>query len=427
MESMEDDEEGHHHGNETSDSNETSSGNETEDDDHHDEHEHALETALNQHLFDEADTDNNSLLNVSELETFIEMLDPADDHMNADMMVDIYLSVFDENDDGQLSHDEFAEMAEAMEDEDGHDEHHHSNETSSNETSDDDHDAMIEMMFAMYDANNDSSINATELHAMMNMMMEEDHHEAAYATLHVEEEGDYGIALPPGVNLHILMGDEHEGHGHDDGHDGHGGEDAHDEDEEGNDDEDGHDEHGDEDALDYDPHSWLNPIAYSAQLDIVIDAMKTAFPDGAASFQTNADAYNTQLVELDLAFIAAFGDGGSCDEKGAEKTVVANHNAYSYIAVRYDIEFKTVHGLDPEGEPSPEDLAEVVEQIEDKGLTVLYVEEYTDLASIQSIVDETGVTIQTLYTMEMAPSDAGDDYLSVMNKNLDALVAGIGC
>ena len=45
MESMEDDEEGHHHGNETSDSNDTSSGNETEVDDHHDEHEHALETA----------------------------------------------------------------------------------------------------------------------------------------------------------------------------------------------------------------------------------------------------------------------------------------------------------------------------------------------------------------------------------------------
>ena len=46
------------------------------------------------------------------------------------------------------------------------------------------------------------------------MMMEEDHHEAAYA--YVEEEGDYG-GPPQGVNLHILMGGEHEGHGHDDG------------------------------------------------------------------------------------------------------------------------------------------------------------------------------------------------------------------
>ena len=33
----------------------------------------------------------------------------------------------------------------------------------------------------------------------------------------------------------------------------------------------------------------------------------------------------------------------------------------------------------------------------------------------------------TLYTMEMAPMDANDDYLSLMNKNLDNLKAGLGC
>jgi ABC-type Zn uptake system ZnuABC Zn-binding protein ZnuA len=29
--------------------------------------------------------------------------------------------------------------------------------------------------------------------------------------------------------------------------------------------------------------------------------------------------------------------------------------------------------------------------------------------------------------MEMAPSDSSDDYLSMMTKNLDNLVSGIGC
>jgi ABC-type Zn uptake system ZnuABC Zn-binding protein ZnuA len=57
----------------------------------------------------------------------------------------------------------------------------------------------------------------------------------------------------------------------------------------------------------------------------------------------------------------------------------------------------------------------------------LFVEEYTDQSSVQSIVDETGVEIKILYTMEMAPSDSSDDYLSMMTKNLDNLVSGIGC
>ena len=112
---------------------------------------------------------------------------------------------------------------------------------------------------------------------------------------------------------------------------------------------------------------------------------------------------------------------------GHEKTVAANHNAYSYLAVEYGIQFMTVHGLDPEGEPSPEDVAKVVDFINEEGITVLFVEEFTDQSSVQSIVDETGVEIQILYTMEMAPSDSSDNYMTMMTKNLENLISGIGC
>ena len=110
-----------------------------------------------------------------------------------------------------------------------------------------------------------------------------------------------------------------------------------------------------------------------------------------------------------------------------DRTVAANHNAYSYLAYRYDIDFVTVHGLDPEGEPSAEDVVKVVDRIKEDSINVLFVEEYTDQSSVQSIVDETDVDIQILYTMEMAPSDPSDDYLSMMNKNFDSLEAGMAC
>ena len=34
-----------------------------------------------------------------------------------------------------------------------------------------------------------------------------DDHHVAFATLHVEEEGDYGFALPSGIEYFILMGE----------------------------------------------------------------------------------------------------------------------------------------------------------------------------------------------------------------------------
>ena len=86
-----------------------------------------------------------------------------------------------------------------------------------------------------------------------------------------------------------------------------------------------------------------------------------------------------------------------------------------------------MHGLDPEGEPSPQDIIKVTEAINEKGITVLFVEEYTNQNAVNSIVEDTGVSIEILYTMEMAPSDVNDDYLSMMNKNLNNLVDGIGC
>ena len=247
---------------------------------------------------------------------------------------------------------------------------------------------------------------------------EEGHHEVGAVVIHIEVEGDYGFALPNDVELFVLMGE--------------GGHDDHDDHDDHSDEEDEHNDEGgeihaddDEEVFNYDPHSWLSPLAFEAQVNVVLEKLMMTFPDGNTVFTENAEAYNLQLGALDDSFNAAFGEDGTC--AGQEKTIVANHNAYSYMSVQYDIKIISLHGLDPEGEPSPQDIANVVEHINEEGITVLFVEEYTDQTAIDSIVQETGVTIEILYTMEMSPSDANDDYMSMMNKNLDNLVDGIGC
>ena len=104
------------------------------------------------------------------------------------------------------------------------------------------------------------------------------------------------------------------------------------------------------------------------------------------------------------------------------------------MANRYDLEFITVHGVDPEGEPTAEDIAMAVEYIQEEGVSVFFIEEYTSPDAVKSIVDQTtsstmpsGVSIQYLYTMELPPSNSDDDYLSLMQKNLVNLKAGLGC
>jgi len=423
--------------------------NETSDDDEHDRDEHSpLEEALEDYMaemlmtmFNESDADNSGGLSLEELEHFIEDIDAMEDEDIGMPDGGFIVGAFDEDSDNMLSFEEFSEMM-GMEHDHEDNGTHDENESAEEEVME----AMMEMMFNMSDANGDGFLNASEVEMMFEMMDDEDDHEEGlgFIHVHIEREGDYGIALPAGVELHVLSEGGHEGHDHDEHahdeedehHDEEEGE-HHDEEEgehhdeeEGGHDEDDHDDHGDGEALAYDPHSWLSPMAFAAQVDVVVGVMSTAFPDGADTFRANGDAFKAELNTLDDGFKAAFGESGTC----TSNSVSANHNAYTYIADAYDIEFVTVHGLDPEGEPSAADIAEVVERIGEDEITVFFVEEYTDASAVESLVQQTvsddlpnGVTVLTLYTMEMAPMDASDDYLSLMNKNLDNLKTGLGC
>ena len=158
--------------------------------------------------------------------------------------------------------------------------------------------------------------------------------------------------------------------------------------------------------------------------------MVVQYPELEETFRANAASYSDELDSIHQGFEGAFGANGICENN----LVVANHNAYSYMGQRYDINFVTVHGLDPEGEPSAADIEEVVEEIEEEGLTVLFVEEYTDRDAVQSIVQQTvsddlpnGISVEYLYTMELPPIDSTDDYISLMNANLANLKTGLSC
>ena len=179
-----------------------------------------------------------------------------------------------------------------------------------------------------------------------------------------------------------------------------------------------------DEEFDYDPHSWLDPLAYKTQVGVVLDALIAAFPSGEAAFTVNAAAYMAQLDSLHSDFDSAFGSTNTC----TGSSIAANHNAYAYMAQRYNLEFVTIHGLDPEGEPTAADILEVIERIEEEGITVFFVEEYTSQSAVAAIVEQTnGIEIQTLYTMELQPMDSEDDYLSMMRKNLEGLKSGLGC
>lgn len=506
----------HHHHDHGDHAGEEGHDEEGHDEDGHDEdgdHGDDDDAPTPEQLMSMADTDTSGTMTFDEFIAFMNS-DPDDSEEPVpDFMVENLSLIFnnsDANNSGDLDMNELtnfiAEVDAYMESIEGdHDDDHHEGVCHNTEThentdyvTEEECEAAGHMWMENHDDHGDEAVchdsathqntdHATEeeCEAAGHIWMEghDDHEEPndgtrGYLTIHVENEGDYGFAVPSDISIKIMM--SHEGHDHGDhddhsGHGDHGDEDGHDDDshgdEDGHDDmvcydmsthtvnssytnqtdceaaglmwtaansgpggedshdEDGHDEESeivadeDEEAFEYDPHSWLDPVAFKAQTQLVLDALIEQFPAGNETFTANAAAFMLELDKIHLGYTTAFGEGNTC----TTLTAAANHNAYSYITVRYGIEFVTVHGLDPEGEPTVADIAKVIEKINEDEVNVLFIEEYTDASSVSSIVKDTGVQVLYLYTMEMSPSDSNDTYLSMMNKNLENLKTGLGC
>jgi zinc transport system substrate-binding protein len=186
-------------------------------------------------------------------------------------------------------------------------------------------------------------------------------------------------------------------------------------------DEDG-EEHAEDDGHDHgslDPHFWLDPSRLPAVADDVAAQLAEIDPDHADEFQANAEAFAQRMTELDEEYQAGL---ATCDSR----TIVTTHEAFSYLAERYDLEQVGISGVDPEGEPSPARLAEVGQVVRDEGVSTIFFETLASPKVAETLADELGVDTAVLDPLEGLTDDS-QDYVSVAQANLETLRTALGC
>ncbi|WP_084103284.1 metal ABC transporter substrate-binding protein [Demequina sp. NBRC 110056] len=208
------------------------------------------------------------------------------------------------------------------------------------------------------------------------------------------------------LDAHHIV-DEHAAAHEDEGH-----EDEVHEDEADHADEDGHD-HGSSD-----PHFWTDPTLLAAYAEDVAAEFAELDPAGADTYAANAEALVAELTALDEDFQAGL---ASCERDD----IFVSHEAFGYLAERYDLHQEGVAGLDPEAEPSPARIREIRELVAETGATTVYSESLVDASAIEALAADAGVQTAVLDPVEGVTGD--DDYIAVMTRNLDALKDGLGC
>lgn len=172
-----------------------------------------------------------------------------------------------------------------------------------------------------------------------------------------------------------------------------------------------------------DPHVWLDPMRFARVARAIAGALGDLDPEHRSTYLANARAYVGELRGIDEAYRTGL---ASC----RSRLLVVNHAAFGYIADAYGLRQEAIAGLSPESEPDPSRLAELRALVQAEGVTTVFTEELVSPAVAQALAREAGVRTALLSPLEgltQRELDAGEDYGSIMRRNLRTLEVALGC
>jgi zinc transport system substrate-binding protein len=163
-----------------------------------------------------------------------------------------------------------------------------------------------------------------------------------------------------------------------------------------------------------DPHVWLDPLRY-AQMAGAIGA--------ALGRPAAARRFASRLRALDAEYRRGL---ATC----RRRTIVTSHAAFGYLARRYGLTQLALEGVSPEAEPSPKALASLIDTVRSSHATTVFFETLVSPRLAQAVARGAHARTAVLDPIEGlsgAELDRGATYFTVMERNLAALRAALGC
>lgn len=162
-----------------------------------------------------------------------------------------------------------------------------------------------------------------------------------------------------------------------------------------------------------DPHAWLDPDVMRALVRQLMTTLDDGSPGTSGALSARGAVALSEISAVDTEYTEAIGALPS-------RTIVTEHNAYGYLALRYGLEVAAVIRPVESVEPSPADVRAAGEALESGGANVIFVEPQFSGEAARRIAERVGAEVRTLDPL-------GDgDWPAMMRANLQQLVEGLG-
>jgi len=161
-----------------------------------------------------------------------------------------------------------------------------------------------------------------------------------------------------------------------------------------------------------DPHLWLSLKGAQIQTRNIANAFAKADPAHADAYAKNADAFISELEKLYSEYSGKMSITPS-------KIIVTGHAAFGYLCRDFGLEQNSVENVFSAGEPSPQQLAALVDFARAKKVKTIFAEKMVSPAVSQTLAAEIGAKVVAIYTMESA--EDGKSYIERMRDNLEEI------
>ncbi|MYL28724.1 metal ABC transporter substrate-binding protein [Halobacillus halophilus] len=171
-----------------------------------------------------------------------------------------------------------------------------------------------------------------------------------------------------------------------------------------------------------DPHAWLdisNGIQYAENAR---DGLIEVDPENKEVYEKNAEEYITELQDLHDEALAQFEE---IPEE--ERVLVTSEGAFKYFSDAYDFQAEYIWEINQENQGTPDQITRIVDLINEKQITGLFLETSIDARSMEAVSSETDVPIRgKVFTDSLAePGEDGDSYISMMEWNIKTIKEGL--
>lgn len=180
-----------------------------------------------------------------------------------------------------------------------------------------------------------------------------------------------------------------------------------------------HESHESEHTHDFDGHIWTNPENAIVMAENIRDAYISLDPEGKDYYTANAERLTEQLHNLSEKLEKL------SDNYDGRTVYFGGRFAFLYMFDACGFNYKSpYHGCGEESEPSIRVIAEISEAMKKDGAKYIFKEEMSEGKIASALAFETGATVLVMHSchnLSLDEAKAGENYISLMNKNIENL------